>query len=144
MLGNANSLCRLGSDSTFERRFAGSLQLQQDFRWRPAYGVLKANLLFLYNRAEEEQNQGAPFLLLIIEDCFIELCDENKIGKDFTFEIKFKTTGRSFVFAAEDFKSLGRWVSLLTISPMDYIQLSKQSFSEQIEQGQIRTLETKQ
>ncbi|CAI5445675.1 unnamed protein product [Caenorhabditis angaria] len=133
MLANANSLFKLGQDPTFERRFSGPLQLQQDFNWRNGWGVLKANLLFVYNKPEDETT-SQPFLLLIIEDCYIELCDENKIGKDFTFEIKFKSTGRSFIFAAEDFKSLGRWVSLLTISPIDYIQLSKQSFIEQIEQ----------
>lgn len=140
-------------------------------------------MLFVYNKTEEETS-APPFLLLIIEDCFIELCDENKIGKDFTFEIKFKScvfsgsqheklilnskkklnfyrfyrksmknrlkipkiirffsrTARSFIFAADSFKSLGRWVSLLTISPIDYIQLSKQSFHEQIEQTQKKAM----
>ncbi|CAE17975.1 PH domain-containing protein [Caenorhabditis elegans] len=139
MLANANSLFRLGSDPTFERRFSGPLQLQQDFQWRAGWGVLKANMLFVYNKTEEETS-APPFLLLIIEDCFIELCDENKIGKDFTFEIKFKSTARSFIFAADSFKSLGRWVSLLTISPIDYIQLSKQSFHEQIEQTQKKAM----
>ncbi|CAI4229643.1 unnamed protein product [Auanema sp. JU1783] len=128
MLANMSSLYLLANDSTHERRFDGNLQLQQDFRWRPCYGVLKDNLLFVYNKETDEK----PFQILIIEDCFIELCDENRIGKDFTFEIKFKTTGRSFVFAAENFKGLEKWVSMLTISPVDYINLSKQSFSEQI------------
>ncbi|CAB3402381.1 unnamed protein product [Caenorhabditis bovis] len=108
MLANANSLFKLGSDPTFERRFSGALQLQQDFSWRSGWGVLKANILFVYNKPEDETT-AQPFLLLIIEDCFIELCDENKIGKDFTFEIKFKSTGRSFIFASKDFKSLGKW-----------------------------------
>ncbi|ETN71255.1 hypothetical protein NECAME_00944 [Necator americanus] len=97
------------------------------------------------NRVVSRQDDPEPpFLILIIEDCFIELCDENKLGKDFTFEIKFKTntprqcfrTGRSFIFAAEDFKTLERWVSLLTITPIDYMLLSKQSFAEQIERVQ--------
>lgn len=143
MLANANSLFRLGADPTFERRFTGPLQLQQDFQWRAGWGVLKANMLFVYNKSEEETSSTPPFLLLIIEDCFIELCDENKIGKDFTFEIKFKSTARSFIFAADNFKSLGQWVSLLTITPIDYIQLSKQSFIEQIEQTQKRAIENK-
>ncbi|PAV61169.1 hypothetical protein WR25_26530 [Diploscapter pachys] len=133
MLANAKSLFKLASDVTYERKFAGPLQLQQDFVWRPAYGVLKANILFVYNK---ESDKEPPFLLLIIEDCFIELCDENKLGKEMTFEIKFKTTGRGFVFAAPDFKSLERWVSNLTISPIEYIDLSKQSFSEQIDRVQ--------
>ncbi|KHJ80944.1 hypothetical protein OESDEN_19375, partial [Oesophagostomum dentatum] len=46
------------------------------------------------------------------------------------------STGRSFIFAAEDFKTLERWVSLLTITPIDYMLLSKQSFAEQIERVQ--------
>ncbi|VDM63257.1 unnamed protein product [Angiostrongylus costaricensis] len=90
----------------------------QDFRWRPCFAVLKANLLFVFDKQDDPE---PPFLILIIEDCFVELCDENKLGRDFTFEIKYKTTGRSFVFAAEDFKALERWVSLLTITPIDYI-----------------------
>ncbi|KAK6739537.1 hypothetical protein RB195_008187 [Necator americanus] len=133
MLANASSLYRLASDPSFERRFAANLQLQQDLRWRPCYAVLKANLFFVFSRQDDPE---PPFLILIIEDCFIELCDENKLGKDFTFEIKFKTTGRSFIFAAEDFKTLERWVSLLTITPIDYMLLSKQSFAEQIERVQ--------
>ncbi|EGT36815.1 hypothetical protein CAEBREN_12549 [Caenorhabditis brenneri] len=94
-------------------------------------------MLLVYNKQEDESSPSdPPFLLLIIEDCFIELCDENRIGKDFTFVINFKSTGRSFYFAADNFKSLGQWVSLLTITPIDYIKLSKQSFLEQIEQTQ--------
>ncbi|EYC35165.1 hypothetical protein Y032_1127g3649 [Ancylostoma ceylanicum] len=104
-----------------------------DLRWRPCYAVLKANILFAFSKQDDPE---PPFLILIIEDCFIELCDENKLGKDFTFEIKYKTTGRSYIFAAEDFKTLERWVSLLTITPIDYMLLSKQSFAEQIERAQ--------
>ncbi|KAJ1374922.1 hypothetical protein KIN20_038127 [Parelaphostrongylus tenuis] len=130
MLANAKSLYRLAIDPNFERRFAANLQLQQDFRWRPCFAVLKANLLFVFNKQDDPE---PPFLILIIEDCFVELCDENKLGRDFTFEIKYKSTGRSFVFAAEDFKALERWVSLLTITPIDYMLLCKQSFAEQIE-----------
>ncbi|CAJ0600304.1 unnamed protein product [Cylicocyclus nassatus] len=133
MLANASSLYRLASDPNFERRFAANLQLQQDLRWRQCYAVLKANLLFVFGKQDDPE---PPFLILIIEDCFIELCDENKLGKDFTFEIKYKTTGNSYIFAAEDFKTLERWVSLLTITPIDYMLLSKQSFAEQIERVQ--------
>lgn len=133
MLANARSLYRLAADPNVERRFAASLQLQQDFRWRLCFAVLKANLLFIFNKQEDTE---PPFLILIIEDCFVELCDENKLGRDFTFEIKYKTTGRSFIFAAEDFKTLERWVSLLTITPIDYMLLCKQSFAEQIERSQ--------
>lgn len=142
MLANSNSVFRLGADPTFERAFSGPLQLQQDFQWRVGWGVLKANMLMIYNKQEDETSTEPPFLLLIIEDCFIEVCDENQIGKDFTFVINFKSTGRSFYFAAENVKSLEKWVSILTITPIDYIKLSKQSFIEQIEQKEGRHVES--
>ena len=43
-------------------------------------------------------------------------------------------TGRSFTFAAEDFKSLERWVTNLSITPIEYMRVTKQSYLEQIEQ----------
>lgn len=62
----------------------------QDDRWRSAYGILKANLLFIFNRAEDVGVE-APFILLILEDCYMELCDDNATGRAYSFQIKFKT-----------------------------------------------------
>ncbi|KHJ95318.1 hypothetical protein OESDEN_04741 [Oesophagostomum dentatum] len=89
-----------------------------------------------------KQNDPEPsFHILIIEDSFTALGDENKLGKNFTFEAKHKTTGRSFIFAAEDFKTLEPWVELLMITTVDYVLLLKQSFGEQIDHIQYSEAE---
>lgn len=40
---------------------------------------------------ENSISKHAPVLLIIVEDCFIELSDDNQTGKSFSFSIKFKT-----------------------------------------------------
>ncbi|CAJ0943300.1 unnamed protein product, partial [Mesorhabditis belari] len=135
MLGNAKSLIRLAMDPAFETRFSGPLEVQQEFKWRSGWGVLKANMLFVFNRIGNHKVESEPpFLLLIIEDCFVELGDDNQLGKEFTFKINFKTTRRVYVLGAESFKSLGKWVSLLTITPTEYIKITTQSFQAQIDE----------
>ncbi|GMR42756.1 hypothetical protein PMAYCL1PPCAC_12951, partial [Pristionchus mayeri] len=132
MLGNVNSLLALASDPSYEAKVTGPLQLLQELGWRSSLGILKANILFLFEEAKERK-ATSPFLVLIIEDCFVQLGDDNSLGKEFTLEIRFKTTGKNYIFAAENFKALEKWVTVLTITPMDYIRITKQSFLEQIE-----------
>ncbi|GMT20246.1 hypothetical protein PFISCL1PPCAC_11543 [Pristionchus fissidentatus] len=132
MLGNVNSLLALASDPNYEAKVTGPLQLLQELGWRSSQGVLKANILFLFDDAKDRK-AASPFLVLIIEDCFVQLGDDNSLGKEYTYEIKFKTTGKNYVFAAENFKALEKWVTVLTITPMDYIRITKQSFLEQID-----------
>lgn len=42
-----------------------------------------------------------------------------KLRRIFTFDIR---TGNNYIFAAENFKALEKWVTVLTITPMDYIR----------------------
>lgn len=65
------------------------MEIQED-RWRQSYAILIANLLFFFNRNENIKNE-APFILLIMEDCYMELCDDNLTGRPYSFQIKFKT-----------------------------------------------------
>ena len=132
MLANARALMDVAADAAYPARVTGPLQLLQELRWRPGYGVLKANLLFFYDKDDRERKEA--ILLLIVEDCFVQIGDDNSVGKEFTFELRMKTTGRSFTFAAEDFKSLERWVTNLSITPIEYMRVTKQSYLEQIEQ----------
>lgn len=41
--------------------------------------------------SENSVGKKAPLLLIMVEDCLIELSDDNKTGKAFSFSIKFKT-----------------------------------------------------
>uniref|UniRef100_A0A914SIN0 Uncharacterized protein n=1 Tax=Parascaris equorum TaxID=6256 RepID=A0A914SIN0_PAREQ len=41
-------------------------------------------------------------------------------------------TGRNFTMAAENFKALEKWISMFTVSSIDYIRLTKQSFQDQM------------
>uniref|UniRef100_A0A0N5AQC8 PH domain-containing protein n=1 Tax=Syphacia muris TaxID=451379 RepID=A0A0N5AQC8_9BILA len=131
MLANGRDLAALCTDQSYERRFEGQLFILQDSRWRFSYAILKANLLFFFNKSDEVGVE-APFMVLIIEDCCMELCDDNQTGRDFCFEVRFKTTGRRFIFAAESFYALGKWISILTVSSIEYINLTKQSFLDQL------------
>ncbi|VDM40386.1 unnamed protein product [Toxocara canis] len=131
MLANGRALTELCSDPTYECRIAGPLFILLEDRWRPAYGILKANLLFIFNRAEDIGVE-APFILLILEDCYMELCDDNATGRAYSFQVRFKTTGRIFTLAAENFKALEKWISMFTVSSIDYIRLTKQSFQDQM------------
>ncbi|CAJ0581221.1 unnamed protein product, partial [Mesorhabditis spiculigera] len=131
MLGNAKSLIRLAMDPGFETKFSGPVEVQQELKWRAGWAVLKANMFFVFERTGTEKNDAVPpFLLLIIEDCFVELGDDNMLGKEFTFKINYKTTGKSYTLCSDSFKSLGKWVSLLTITPTEYISITTQSFQQ--------------
>lgn len=136
MLANGRALSEICNDQTYETRLSGSLFILQEERWRQSYGILKANLLFLFNRAEDIGVE-APFVLLILEDCYMELCDDNATGRAYSFQVKFKTTGRSFTLAAENFVELEKWISMFTISSMDYISITKQSFLDQMATSDI-------
>uniref|UniRef100_A0A915BXJ1 Ovule protein n=1 Tax=Parascaris univalens TaxID=6257 RepID=A0A915BXJ1_PARUN len=131
MLANGRALVELCSDPAYDCRTAGPLFILLEDRWRSAYGILKANLLFIFNRVEDVGVE-APFILLILEDCYMELCDDNTTGRTYSFQIKFKTTGRNFTMAAENFKALEKWISMFTVSSIDYIRLTKQSFQDQM------------
>ncbi|MCP9259042.1 putative actin-related protein 2/3 complex subunit 3 [Dirofilaria immitis] len=122
MLVNGRALAQLCTDDSYEAKLSGTLFLLQDGRWRSLHGILKANLLFLFSQPE---NVGieAPCIILILEDCYIELCDDNATRR---------LTGRKFIFAADSFKALERWISSLTVASLEYIAITKQSFLEQI------------
>uniref|UniRef100_A0A915DET9 PH domain-containing protein n=1 Tax=Ditylenchus dipsaci TaxID=166011 RepID=A0A915DET9_9BILA len=92
MLGNSNAVYGLISDKSYDRKLSGFLYiLQEDKKWRKLFSILKANLLFMFN---SENSLDAPALLIMVEDCLIELADDNQTGKPYSFSIKFKTTGR--------------------------------------------------
>ncbi|KAI1721092.1 PH domain-containing protein [Ditylenchus destructor] len=125
MLANGTALVDLITDRSYDRKISGNLfLLQDDSRWRKLFGILKANILFLF-ASEDDLKQ--PSLIILVEDSLIELADDNVTGRQFSFSIKFKTTGRTFYLSALDFKSLGNWISFLTICSMDYISATKQS-----------------
>lgn len=44
---------------------------------------------------------------------------------------EFFRTGRNFTFAANNFKELEKWISMLTICSIEHINITKQSFLEQ-------------
>lgn len=41
--------------------------------------------------------------------------------------------------AAETFYALGKWISILTVSSIDYINLTKQSFLEQLANEEVKS-----
>ncbi|MFH4975243.1 hypothetical protein AB6A40_001952 [Gnathostoma spinigerum] len=131
MLANGRALLDLCNDSSYKARISGTLAFLQEDHWRMAFGVLKANILFIFNK-QDDFGVLPPIVLLIVEDCIIDLCDDNLTGRSYSFQIKFKTTGRVFTFAADSFRALEKWVSMLTVSSIDYISLTKQSFLEQL------------
>uniref|UniRef100_A0AC34F3P1 PH domain-containing protein n=1 Tax=Panagrolaimus sp. ES5 TaxID=591445 RepID=A0AC34F3P1_9BILA len=129
MLANGRSLVSLINDKSYDRTVSGKLFVLQEDRWRPTFAVLKANLLFFF---ESENQLESPVFLLIVEDCTIEPSDDNQTGRQFSFAINFKSTKRVFQLAAEDFKTLGNWISFLTICSVDYITATKQMYQEEI------------
>ncbi|VDM11061.1 unnamed protein product [Wuchereria bancrofti] len=138
MLVNGRGLAQLCTDESYESKYSGTLFLLQDGRWRSLYAMLKANLLFLFNQPE---NVGveAPCIILILEDCYMELCDDNTTKRSYSFEVILKTTGRKFTFAADSFKALERWISSLTVASLEYITITKQSFLEQLSDNEKKT-----
>uniref|UniRef100_A0A0R3RHT0 PH domain-containing protein n=1 Tax=Elaeophora elaphi TaxID=1147741 RepID=A0A0R3RHT0_9BILA len=138
MLVNGRALAQLCTDESYGAKFCGTLFLLQDGRWRSLHGILKANLLFLFNQSE---NVGieAPCIILILEDCYMELCDDNATKRSYSFEVILKTTGRKFTFAADSYKALERWISSLTVASLEYITITKQSFLEQISDSEKKT-----
>ncbi|KAK6100841.1 PH domain family protein [Brugia pahangi] len=138
MLVNGRGLAQLCTDESYESKYSGVLFLLQDGRWRSLYAILKANLLFLFNQPE---NVGveAPCIILILEDCYMELCDDNTTKRSYSFEVILKTTGRRFTFAADSFKALERWISSLTVASLEYITITKQSFLEQLSDSEKKT-----
>ncbi|VDM98215.1 unnamed protein product [Thelazia callipaeda] len=132
MLANGRALAQLCTDDLYEIKLSGPLFLLQDGRWRSLYGLLKANLLFLFN---QQSNIGveAPCIILILEDCYMELCDDNVTKRSYSFHtLSVFRTGRKFLFAANSYRALERWISLLTVSSLEYIAITKQSFLEQL------------
>uniref|UniRef100_A0A0N5C1X1 PH domain-containing protein n=1 Tax=Strongyloides papillosus TaxID=174720 RepID=A0A0N5C1X1_STREA len=129
MLVNGRSLVTdLISDVNYQQRCSGIIYYLREDGWKDCYGLLKANILFLF---ESKNNMDSCPYLIIIEDCIIDLLDDNQTGKQFSFSIKHKTTGREFILAADTLCNLQRWVSDLTVCPLDYINTIKQSFDEQ-------------
>uniref|UniRef100_A0AC35TRM0 PH domain-containing protein n=1 Tax=Rhabditophanes sp. KR3021 TaxID=114890 RepID=A0AC35TRM0_9BILA len=131
MLVNGRSLTELVSDSSYDKRISGTLFYLREDGWQELFGILKANILFLF--ASEHNLESCPYLI-IVEDCLIDLLDDNQTGRPFSFSIKLKTTGREFRLAADTFPNLERWISVLTVCPIDYINAIKQSFDEQYNQ----------
>jgi len=126
MLANCSSLINIISDRSYDQKTSGYLYILQDDKWRRLYGVLKANLLFMF---ENQERLEIPKLLIIIEDCVMEMCDDNLTGMAYSFSIRFKTTGHSFTLATSNFEELGKWISLMTTCSVDYMLATKQTLS---------------
>jgi hypothetical protein len=114
--------------------------------------------LFLFQSAERLE---IPVLLIIMEDCIVELADDNVTGKEFSFSIKFNTyaaklnlidsftkslsttrTGHTYVMAAPDLAELKNWISLLTSCSIDFMLATKDSLEcEHDEREKQRQLE---
>lgn len=139
MLANSSALVSLITDKAYEQRISGYLHVFQDDHWRRLYAILKANLLFLFQSAERLE---IPVLLIIMEDCIVELADDNVTGKEFSFSIKFNTTGHTYVMAAPDLAELKNWISLLTSCSIDFMLATKDSLEcEHDEREKQRQLE---
>ncbi|KAL3080305.1 hypothetical protein niasHS_012410 [Heterodera schachtii] len=124
MLLNSSSLVSLISDKNYERRIHGYVSVLQDERWRKLYAVLKANLLFLFESSERLE---IPVLLIVMEDCVVELADDNATGRQNSFSIKFNTTGHNYIMAATDYDALQNWVSVLTSCSFEFMEATRQS-----------------
>lgn len=54
-------------------------------------------MLFIF---EGEESLECPLILLVIEDCVVELADDNLTGRPFSFSIRFKTYDCCFGFVS--------------------------------------------
>ncbi|CAD5222992.1 unnamed protein product [Bursaphelenchus xylophilus] len=125
MLLNGRALLSLVNDKEYDRKICGNLDMLQDEHWRTLYAVMTANLLYLFESADDLN--AAPMVLLIVEDCLVEMADDNVTGKPYSFLLRSKTTKRVFTFAAPDFSTLERWIHFLTVSSVDYIRATMQT-----------------
>uniref|UniRef100_A0A914ICL1 PH domain-containing protein n=1 Tax=Globodera rostochiensis TaxID=31243 RepID=A0A914ICL1_GLORO len=124
MLLNGSSLVSLISDRDYDRKIHGSVSVLQDERWRKLYAILKANLLFMF---ESSDRLEIPVLLIVMEDCVVELADDNATGRQHSFSIKFNTTGHTYIMAATDYEALQNWVSVLTSCSFEFMEATRQS-----------------
>uniref|UniRef100_A0A183BYR4 PH domain-containing protein n=1 Tax=Globodera pallida TaxID=36090 RepID=A0A183BYR4_GLOPA len=99
-------------------------RMQRDERWRKLYAILKANLLFMF---ESSDRLEIPVLLIVMEDCVVELADDNATGRQHSFSIKFNTTGHTYIMAATDYEALQNWVSVLTSCSFEFMEATRQS-----------------
>ncbi|CAD5216985.1 unnamed protein product [Bursaphelenchus okinawaensis] len=125
MLLNGRALLALVHDKDYERKICGQLDMLQDEHWRTLYAVMVANLLYLFESADNLT--AAPMVMLIVEDCLVEMADDNQTGKSYSFLLRSKTTKRVFTFAAPDFASLERWIHFMTVSSVDYMRATMQT-----------------
>jgi hypothetical protein len=130
MLHNVSALTRLATDASYECRLSGALHLliEADGRWQPAVASIKANILFLFHKYPTTDE--SPFAMYIIDDCLVEICDDNATGRMFTFSLRFRTSGRCCTFAADSLRSLEKWVSVLTVSSWEYVRATTQFYDD--------------
>uniref|UniRef100_A0A914W4D0 Actin-related protein 2/3 complex subunit 3 n=1 Tax=Plectus sambesii TaxID=2011161 RepID=A0A914W4D0_9BILA len=83
MLRNSEALAHLGRDASYPQRFDGRLYvLSKSGKWEAHFGVVKANMLFVFKKDATKP----PLSMHIIEDCHVEVCDDNETGKPIRFE----------------------------------------------------------
>lgn len=129
MLRNSEALAHLARDPTYSCRLQGRLHvLSKNGKWETHFGVVKANMLFVFKKDVTKP----PMSVHIIEDCHVEVCDDNETGKPFSFCVKHRSSGNSYTFAAECLSSLKKWVSVLSMSTLEYIRLTTQMYRDQI------------
>ncbi|KAF7629976.1 PH domain-containing protein [Meloidogyne graminicola] len=121
MIANGSSLVSLITDKDYDRKIAGYLNVVQDDCRRRLYAILKANLLFMFKSAESLE---IPLLLIIMEDCVVELADDNSTGMEHSFVIR---TGQTYVMATENQEQLKNWISLLTSCSIEFMRATKES-----------------
>uniref|UniRef100_A0A1I8C2T2 PH domain-containing protein n=1 Tax=Meloidogyne hapla TaxID=6305 RepID=A0A1I8C2T2_MELHA len=125
MIANGSSLVSLITDKAYDQKIAGYLHVLQDDCRRRLYAILKANLLFLFKSAERLE---IPLLLIIMEDCVVELADDNFTGMEHSFVIR---TGQTYVMATENQEQLKNWISLLTSCSIEFMRATKESLESE-------------